>query len=174
MLTTLVRTIDCATSSFLPEHVHTCLSMLAHTLEAAGFEHVNATAERALGHALECDRDGVHHVVLPLILTPDRYDLNAMDLESLVSGLLEASDADDSDIADAIASAALDVASVCLDVIEGRCRIHHSQDVLHEHQLAYEPQHFFIPAESTEPVDAAVCPPELMRSPLALSQLVGA
>ena len=167
----LVQTLTAATNSFPIDHIESCVGCLGFTLKHAGFENVHVSDVDAFGCALECDRDNQHHVVLATILPADLYELTDSELQDIVQTLIENDDHLD-DLVRALDGAVLDVASVCFDPINGRCRIHHPQDVLHTGAIDHERVHFFIPAGGDTPVPAEDWDDDVMGSPLALSRVL--
>lgn len=178
MLTTLITVLTANLDAWPTKHANTCADLLAHTLLNADFTDVRR-ADRLHPNAVLAAQAGHTHLVMPLVLAPSDYEMTMGELEDYVEKLLVADEEPelvrDDEIRASIGDCVLDVASVCLDPLQGRCRIHHVRDVLHEHDhTGAEPVHFFIPAESDTPVDAAVATPEMMQAPLAMARLVSA
>lgn len=169
----LVQTLTAATNSFPIDHIESCVGCLGFTLKHAGFKNVCVSDVDAFGCALECDRDNQHHVTIVLILPADLYETTDDDIQAFAQTLIEADDNLD-DLIRELDGASLDVASVCFDPINGRCRIHHPQDILHTCGSHDVPVHFFIPAGADEPIPADKCPESLLKAPFALANVVNA
>ena len=167
----LVQTLTAATNSFPIDHIENCIGCLAYTLEHAKFRNVCVSDNDAFGCALEADRGDHHHVTLVLILPVDLYETTDDELQAFVQVLIESDDHID-DLVRALNGSLLDVASICFDPINGRCRIHHPQDILHACDDHDKPVHFFIPAGTDTAVPADECPVELQMAPLALANMV--
>lgn len=169
----LVQTLTAATLSYPSIHVDQCISCLAYTLKHAEFRDVCVSDNPAFGCAIEADRAGHHHVTLVLILPADLYETTDDAIQEFVHTLIDA-DPNIDDLARELGDSLLDVASVCFDPVNGRCRIHHPQDVLKTSDEYDAPQHFFIPAGSDTAVPADECPESLRMAPFALANVVNA
>lgn len=167
----LVQTLTAATLSYPAPHVDICMGFLCRTLDAAGFEHAAVSDNPAFGIAVECDRFEHHHVVLALILSPDAYEMTQDDISDFAHAILDADEHLD-DLKRELGDSVLDVASVCLDPVQARCRIHHPQDILETCQLHEQPVHFFIPAGGDTPVPAEDWDDKTMGSPFALGHIL--
>lgn len=169
----LVQTLTAATLSYPSAHVDNCVGALGFTLGHAGFSNVEVSENPQFGVALECDRDAQHHIVLVLILSPELYETTDDAIQELAHTLIESDDHLD-DLARALDGALLDIASVCFDPVNGRCRIHHPQDLLETGAVHDNPVHFFIPAGADVPIPANECPENLRMAPYALASVIGA
>ena len=169
----LVQTLTAATLSYPSGHVDNCVGALGFTLGHAGFSNVEVSENPVFGVALEANRGDQHHVTLVLILPADLYETTDDDIQSFVQMFIESDDHID-DLVHELDGALLDIASVCFDPVNGRCRIHHPQDVLHTCDTHDPGVHFFIPAGADEPIPADECPEELRQAPFALSNVVNA
>lgn len=169
----LVQTLTAATQSYPAPHVDICLSFLCQALGHAGFEHAAVSDNPAFGIAVECDRFEHHHVIPVLILSPDAYEMTQDDISDFAHAILDADEHLD-DLKRELGDSVLDIASVSLDPVQARCRIHHPQDILETCQLHEQPVHFFIPAGGDTPVPAEDWDDDVMGSPLALSHVMAA
>ncbi|MBO7674790.1 MAG: hypothetical protein J6S63_07250 [Atopobiaceae bacterium] len=169
----LVQSLTAATDSYPEPYASFCMNALGFTLERAGFSNVELSENPEFGHAIECDHGPDHHVTLVLILSPDAYETSTEEVEAYARLLM---DADDhlGDLVAALNGAVLDVASVCLDVVGGRCRIHHPKDLLGTSVDHYPCQHFFIPAGTDTVIPAEEATPDVMRSPFAIASVLSA